>query len=75
MLVPAQIGPAGFAVILTEGTDAGKMETVIVLEVAVAGETQVALEVMITRTTSPSVKVVVVNVAPPLPAFTPFTCH
>ena len=74
-LVPAQIAPAGFAAIVTEGTTAGFTIITIAVEIPVVGETQVELEVIITVTASPLFKVVVVNVAPPAPAFTPFTCH
>ena len=75
MLVPGQTGVLGFAVMETDGTTGGFTVIVIVLDVAVVGEAQVALEVMITLTTSPLFKLLDVKVAPPPPAFTPFTCH
>lgn len=51
-LAPEQIDPMGFAAIVTEGATTGNIIIVMLLDVAVEGETQVALEVMITRTTS-----------------------
>ena len=48
---------------------------VIPVLVAVKGLAQAALDVIIQVTTSPFAKEDVVNVVPPVPAFTPFTCH
>jgi len=47
-LVPAHIGPAGLATIVTDGTGAGVTVIVISLDVAVAGTAQLALDVRIT---------------------------
>ena len=73
-LVPAHIGPAGFATMDTDGTDVGFTVIVILLEVAVVGETQLAFEVRITWTTSLLFNEVDENVAP-VPEFIPFTVH
>ncbi len=72
--MPAQIGPAGFAAIITEGTGAGVTVIVILLEVAVNGTAQLALEVIIACTTSPLFNETVEKVEP-VPALLPFTCH
>ena len=48
---------------------------VMILLVAVAGETQVALLVRMTFTWSLLTNELVVNVLLLVPAFTPFTCH
>jgi hypothetical protein len=51
--VPAHICPAGFAVIVTDGTTTGETCIVIELDVTVAGCTQFALDVKSKVTTSP----------------------
>ena len=73
--VPVQIGPAGFAIILTVGVEFGFTAIVIVLDVAVVGTAQARLDVMITVTLSPFANALVVNVASCVPVFIPFTCH
>jgi len=59
---------------VTEGVTVGVTDIVMVLELAVVGETHGAFEVRITVTLSPLLKVVEVKVAP-VPALLPFTCH
>ena len=71
----SKIGPDGLAAILTSGTTVGFTVIVIAFEVAVEVLGQVALEVKMHVTTSPFTSADVVNVVPPVPAFTPFTCH
>ena len=61
--------------IVTEGTTAGFTVIVIVLLVALAGDTQVTLLVMITFTCALFGRVELLNVELLVPAFTPFTCH
>lgn len=73
-LAPAQIAPAGFAVIDTVGATIGRTSMLIVLDVAVGVETQVALEVITTATASLLFNVVEVKVAP-VPELVPFTVH
>jgi uncharacterized membrane protein len=60
MLVPAQYGPAGAAVILTSGAIVGFTVTTTGGEVAVLAVTQVEFDVRVTETTSPSDKVFVI---------------
>jgi len=73
--VPAQIAPGGLAVIFTAGVRFGFTNIVILLEVAVAGETQFALEVRITFTISPLTREAELYVAAFVPTFIPFTFH
>lgn len=68
------ICPEGTAATVTEGVTVGVTTMVIVLDVAVLGETQAALEVMITVTLSPLFSELDVKVAP-VPELVPFTCH
>ena len=74
-VVPAQIGLAGLAVTVTEGTTVGVMATTIVLEVSVVGEAQGSFDVRITLMVSLLLKVEELKLGELLPAFTPFTCH
>ena len=73
--VPAQIAPGGLAVIFTAGVRIGFTNIIILLEVAVTGETQFALEVMITFTISPLTKVLLVYTGEFVPTFIPLTFH
>ena len=72
---PAHIAPTGLATTLTEGTTVGFTVIVIPVLVAVVGAAQGELEVSIHVTICPFVNVDEVNVVPPAPALTPFTCH
>ena len=72
--LPGQIVVA-LAPILTEGVSSAFTVIVIWVLVTEAGDGHVALDVMITVTLSVFTSVELVNVGPPVPAFTPFTCH
>ena len=59
----------------TETMEEAKIDMVIPLEVAVAGDAHVKLDVKIQVMTCPSVKELVVKIALFVPAFTPSTFH
>ena len=63
------------AAMVTLAGSTGFTTIVIPVLVAVVGLTHVAFEVSIQVTICPFVNVDVVNVVPPAPALTPFTCH
>ena len=73
--VPVQIGPGGLAVILTAGVRMGFTNIVILLEVALAGETQFAFDVRITFTISPFSNDEELNVGEFVPTLIPLTFH
>ena len=73
-LLPVHTAPAGFAVMVTDGTSLAFTLSVIILEVAVLLLAHSAVEVIITSILSVSFNVVVLNVLPE-PALFPFTSH
>lgn len=74
-LVPAHIGPAGFATTVTDGVTTGLNVMFIMLDGALAGLAHAAFDVIITCTWSPATSVDVEYVGLFVPTLLPFTFH
>ena len=73
---PAQVGFVPETIEIEHvGVTTGFTVIVIPLLLAVVGLAHAKLDVRIHVTTSPFAREVEVYVAPPVPTFTPFTCH
>lgn len=74
-LVPAHIGPAGAATILTDGTRLAVTAIVIWFDAALGGVAHVAFDIILTATTSLLANVVEEKVAELPPTGKPLTVH
>ena len=74
-VVPEQMEPDGFALMLTAGTTVELTTMVIELEVAVVGLAQDALDVRMQVMISPFTNVLLEYVVPPVPTLLPFFFH